>query len=177
MISHQLLSHDAGRPLQTVDGEIFRAHMLYGRFGLALEADHSVHLALQSYLEAIRQTHQLIVEVGVRTSCAACANQENGSCCFLGMEENFDHILMLINLLWGKDLPVERELPNQCLFLGRQGCKLLARYHFCVNYFCSDLKNRLQPMQWKILLTGVGAELSAGWEAEHILRHWLHQHA
>lgn len=160
-------------PAPTVQHEIFRAQLLCARFGLALGNDHSVHAALDDYLKAIRNTRGLMLDMGMQAGCGVCANKNSGSCCFHGMEDNFDYLLLLINLLWGQDVPVARELPGHCLFLSRHGCKLVARYHFCVNYFCADLKNLLRSAQWKVLLAAVGAELSAGWEAEHVVRHWL----
>ena len=173
MNDHQQ-SHTAGKPpVSTVEQEISRARMLFLGFGSVLGTDHCIQTALADYRQAIRTNRRLMRQMGVLRVCSCCARENDGGCCFHGMEEHVDRILLLINLLWGLQLPVERDLPDHCLFLGRQGCKLLARYHFCVNYFCSDLKNRLHCSRWKALQAGVGAELSAGWEAEHALLRWL----
>ena len=160
-------------PADILQREIYRAQTLCARFGSALGTDCDVQAALNGYREAISKTRGLMLDVGVEAGCRRCAEENNGSCCFHSMEEHIEHMLLLINLLWGEDLPGKREVPDHCWFLGRHGCKLFARYHFCVNYFCADLKSRLLPAQWKTLLATVGTELSAGWHAEHVLGRWL----
>ncbi len=72
-------------------------------------------------------------------TCSACAQDKAGSCCMQDVEEWYDPILLLINLLMGAKLPNFREIPGHCLFVGRNGCKLVAGYSFCVNYLCPRL--------------------------------------
>lgn len=150
--------------------------MLYSRFRHALCSDNKISAVLEGYERAIHNTSRLMFATGVTTGCTACAREAKGSCCFYGMEDNFDQVLLLINLLLGRGLPTAREVSRHCYFLGSQGCKLIARYHFCVNYFCAHLKSVMGPASFKIVLAGVGAELSAGWEAEQAVDYWLRGH-
>ena len=105
--------------------------------------------------------------------CSACARENPGSCCFQGVEEWYDRTLLFINLLMGCRIPRSRQFPGHCLFVGSRGCKLIARYSFCVNYLCPRLRRRLGPEGTAVLLAAAGDELGCGWELERALFQWL----
>lgn len=156
-----------------ISGEIFRARILYEKHGNRLLADHDVSRSLKTYRDAIARTGELMRQMGVHRQCSRCASEGSGSCCFPGIEEGYDHILLLINLLMGSSLPDVQEIPRSCLFVGPHGCKLLARYYYCVHFLCPGLHDVLEPLTVKILLRTVGEELHAGWETERAIRAWL----
>jgi hypothetical protein len=82
-------------------------------------------------------------------------------------------VLLLINLLFGVELPERREIPEGCFFVGEKGCRLLARHTFCVNYLCPVLIRSLERKEKRELATVSGEEILAGWELEKKLRPWL----
>jgi hypothetical protein len=127
---------------------------------------------LDRYDGAIENTQETMRQAGVADICGLCA-KETGSCCFQEVETWYDPMLLLINLLLDADLPRSRQIPGQCLFLGDKGCRLRARYAFCLNYFCPHLKIRLGSGAMNIMLAAVGQELAAGWELEQSLYRWL----
>jgi len=129
---------------------------------------------LQQYYTAIEHTQQVMRETGVTPACTLCATK-TGSCCFQEVETWYDTMLLLINLLLDADLPKSRTLPDQCAFNGAEGCRLRARYSFCLNYFCPGLRTQLGQGPIQAVLAAVGEELSAGWHLEQALYRWLKQ--
>ena len=61
------------------------------------------------------------------------------------MEDHYDGVLLLINLLLGVSIERERRDEQSCPFLGSTGCRLAARDHVCVNYLCLKIRDRLSP--------------------------------
>jgi len=159
--------------LTKIQKTIHKAEQLYSVYSKEILEDSRIILLLGQYQRAILQTKSHFRNSRVVEACSRCARTSEGSCCFEGMENNYDHILLLINLLMGVNLPHERELNNHCLFVGNKGCKLLARYYFCVNYFCPALENTLGEQKMNQLSTVIGNEIFAGWELEQALRNWL----
>jgi len=90
-----------------------------------------------------------------------------GSCCFEGVEDWYDPVLLLINLLLDVPLPSEREIPKACFFVGQSGCKLHGRYAFCVNFLCPKISAELKNGR---LHSATGEELLCGWELEKEIR-------
>ncbi len=153
--------------------EIFTARVLHEQYGSELLADPRVLEFLGKYRNAIEKTGEAMREMGVHRACASCAGKESGSCCFPGIEEGYDHVLLLINLLLGHCVPDAGEFPGSCMFVGDRGCKLFARYYFCVHFLCPGLHELLDPLTVKALLRLVGEELHTGWELEQVLRSWV----
>ncbi len=52
------------------------------------------------------------------------------------------------------------------------GCKLRARYYYCVHYLCPALQTTLKADAKEALVSAVGKELAAGWGIEQALREW-----
>jgi hypothetical protein len=146
---------------------------LFASYGSLVSSDRKLAALLESYRLAIRNTWASMEREKVTEACAACAARAPGSCCFYGVEEWYDPILLLINLLLEVQLPISREVPESCLFLGPRGCKLLARHSFCVNYLCPDLKALIRAVPMRRLGAIIGEELSCGWELERALHEFL----
>ena len=159
--------------LKKIQTRIYRAEQLYSEFSKEMLEDTRITLLLAEYQQAIYHTKSYFQNTEVVEACSRCAQTNEGSCCFEGMEDNYDHILLLINLLMGVKLPHEREVNDHCFFVGSKGCKLLARYYFCVNYFCPELENTMGEQKMNQLSTVIGNEIFAGWELEQALRNWL----
>jgi hypothetical protein len=108
-----------------------------------------------------------MAEEGVLKACSQCAQGPSGSCCFEGVEEWYDPVLLLSNLLLDVPLPSHREIPEACFFVGQGGCKLSGRHAFCVNFLCPKLSTGLKNGK---LLRTTGEELFCGWELEKEIR-------
>lgn len=161
---------DAKMPGETEDEAILRrietARRLHASLGHAISLDAHTTASLTAYGTAIQRTSSMMGEMNVGQLCARCAGLERGSCCFEEIGWEYDPSLLLVNLLLGCDPPEAREIPGSCFFLGENGCRLAARYHFCVNYLCPDLRDFLGDEGCGRLLTIVGEEIAAGWEIE-----------
>jgi hypothetical protein len=160
-----------------MEQEIRQARALYSVFGQRLMKERGIAQGIQAYQAAISETYARMADLGIIEACTQCATTRAGSCCFHGVEEWYDHVVLLINLLLGVELPETREMPGGCLFLGIQGCKLVARNAFCVNYLCPGLIDSLAEGKKKDLLSVSGKELFCGWELEKALHSRLHKPA
>ena len=147
---------------------IEKARTLYRRWGKEILIMPEMRKRLESYDDAIENTQKRIRQAGVVGSCGLCA-AKTGSCCFREVETWYDPVLLLINYLMDVDLPHSRAIRDQCLFLGNEGCRLRARYAFCLNYFCPQLKLEMGSVSLHATLAAVGHELAAGWELERAL--------
>lgn len=155
----------------TILRRVAAARELHGVLAGAKPFEHRTAAPIEAYGTAIRRTSSAMGEMNVVAFCSRCAMTERGSCCFEEIGQAYDLPLLLLNLLLGCELPRAREIPHGCFFLGPTGCTLTARYHFCVNYLCPDLRNALGREGSERLLRIVGSEIAAGWEAEkEILR-------
>ena len=152
---------------------IREANEFYVRFGETMLADARIMELLEKYRNAIAETQEKMKQSGVVRTCTICAVEEKGGCCFNGVEEWYDALLLFINLLMGVRLPDSREIPKGCLFVGENGCRLIARFHFCINYLCHKLKDRLDPSQRKKLMAVAGREILCGIELENTIRNIL----
>ena len=147
--------------------EINKAKAFQHAYGSVLREDQRVHELLEAYREAIARTTRAMAEEGVLKACSECAQGPSGSCCFEGVEDWYDPILLLINLLLDVPLPFQREIPKACFFVGQDGCKLRGRYAFCVNFLCPKLSKGIKNGR---LLRATGEELLSGWELEKEIR-------
>ena len=157
------------QPGDTLRKEIEKARLLFDAHGADLLSDGPIAALLSAYAELIEAGGRFMRESGVADACARCAAR-TGSCCFDGIEAGYDSVLLLVNLLLGCTLPCEREIPGGCHFAGEEGCKLVARYAFCLNYLCPDLAAKLGGQTKGELLRTIGAQLAKGWEVEAAIR-------
>jgi len=160
----------------TVRQEIEKALCLFQEYGTVILRDPVSASLLNRYKTSIHRSFIIMREVGVIGACLSCAGVHTSGCCFSGVEEWYDCILLLINLLLEKDLPLEAELFDSCHFVGKNGCKLTARHSFCVNFLCPNLLKTLTRDQNDALLKTIGRELQTGWEVERMLRRNLNNY-
>ncbi len=121
-------------------------HRLYGA---RLREDELVSRLLAELRAQVVTSRESMVGAGLVENCRACEEEEGGSCCGRGMEDHYDGVLLLINLML--DAVIEKEWRDQesCLFLGSAGCRLPARDHICVNYLCMKVGERISPPPWR----------------------------
>jgi hypothetical protein len=153
--------------------DLLAARSLFRRCALPLGHEASWDELLDRYCQAIAQTGKTMHYLGVAAACEQCALKDGGSCCFPGVEKKYDKVLLLINFLLGYPPPETAEIKGKCLFVGKQGCKLLARHYYCQRFLCDDLKTELGEEAIQHLTETVAQELAIGWEVEQTLRQWL----
>lgn len=151
--------------------KIESAYRLFNRIEQELRSDKEFSRLLKDYERSIELSQRIMRELKLDRDCAFCATQvPGGGCCGRGIEDWYDIYTLLLNLFLGTAIPTKRLDPNDCLFLGPSGCKLRARFHFCVNYLCPRITKRLNPQELLELTTQSGAELFLAWRLESILR-------
>ena len=160
-------------PYHAIERKIEAAKGLYEEFGEALLADGVVAPLLQAYLQRVASTWKEMERIGVTRICRRCALEDGGSCCGKGIENHFDAILLLINLLAGKELPESRRDPTGCWFLGEEGCTLAARHVLCVNYLCHRITGTLEQGKIQGLQAKILQESDAGFALEEAVKAWL----
>jgi hypothetical protein len=135
------------------------AEDLHRRLRHHLLQDAMVARLLRDLRNAIRDSRHEMVRAGIVDACADCEKTEGGSCCGAGLENHYSGLLLLINLLLDVSLPKKRHDPASCFFLGREGCRLLARHVLCVNYLCKKLTEQIDPLKIRALREKEGVEL------------------
>ena len=101
--------------------EIIKAKTFYERYGVEILNDNGLMMLMQNYRKAIVGSHELIKEMGIRKRCTTCADNEKAeSCCFQGVEEWYDHILLLMNLMLGFEITTYHDILGGCLFVGKK---------------------------------------------------------
>jgi hypothetical protein len=157
----------------TLGKKLSDAERLFALYGEELSRDVEILSLLAGYREANDTTGEMTRRCGVVEACTACAKEGPGSCCFSGIEDGYDAILLLINLLLGCELPKAPVISGSCFFVGEHGCRLAARYYFCLHYLCPALQEKLGASRTEELCRVVGDELSAGWKVEMAIRRRL----
>ena len=158
----------------TIFEKIEKAKRLYEQHGKGLICDSSLMTMLDKYKNEILNSKKMMVELDIVKDCAFCdANTPGGSCCGAGIEDWYDEILLLINLLMGCKIPEQRRSEKDCLFLGEKGCLLLARNYFCINYLCSRIWKRLGSKKLAKMQAQSGKEIDLSWKIMEIINRAL----
>ncbi len=156
-----------------IEKDIYRAKTRFALYGQEISADEYFQKLIAEYRQAIQNTQQLMRELSLVALCSNCAAEEHGSCCAEEVENWYDDWLFFINLLMGATVDNVREAQGHCLFVGANGCKLVARHSFCVNFLCPEIVRALEASEKQKLLAISGKELFAGWTLEQQLRKWF----
>jgi hypothetical protein len=135
------------------------AENCYKAMKARLLGDEKIADLLLRYRKAAVLSHGEMNRAGVVNECKDCEEREGGSCCGDGLEDRYNGILLLINLLLDKKLPEQRHDKMSCYFLGQGGCLLLARHVICVNYVCHKITEKIDPAKLALLREKEGNEL------------------
>lgn len=144
----------------SIHDKICQARSLEGNRGEALRCDATVQRLMKRLEANLGASFQAMIDVGIVSACKRCDEEEGGSCCGAGIENHYSETLLLLNLLFGIDLPSERRWENSCFFLGERGCGLKVRHVLCVNYLCQAIQQALDPVDRNRLQEAVGEELT-----------------
>ncbi len=169
-MQEQKLLIGPGHPMEE---KIKNARMLYELHGAGLLAEPHISSLLQEYREAVNQSWQAMDRHGVVEQCTDCAVNDGGSCCGKGIEEKFDSVLLLINLLLETEIPGERSDETGCWFLGERGCLLVARHVICINYMCKRLYEELDTSDIHAVQQAMGVETDLVFMLEQRIKAWL----
>ena len=140
-----------------------------------LMAEEGPRLASTGLLQEVSRLVSLAEELESRMSepnrvCAACGARPDGGCCSQAIADEADAILLLLNLIAGLKLdkpPAGTSLA--CPFLGQDGCRLLFKPIFCLNYDCARLKGGCDPEQFARYQRQRALLLQGQWRLECLL--------
>jgi len=124
--------------------EVRLAYHLHKIFSHTLLQDEKLRTLLMQLDQNIEATQKQMVAAGIVKECADCAVNGDGTCCGKRTGYKYDSIILLINLLLGKTIPLQSQDPHACYFLTQEGCILRARHVICVNFVCPRLRNNIQ---------------------------------
>ncbi len=149
------------------------ARLVYDACGNELLKEPVVKSLLSTYQKSIKNNWKVMEDTGVVAECTKCALQDGGSCCGSGIENKFDVVNLLVNLLLGTKLPSEPWDPTGCWFLGEKGCTIIARHVICVNFMCRRLYDALSPEKVKAVQEAMQQETENAFMLEEYIKAWL----
>jgi hypothetical protein len=143
----------------SIEDKIAWAYRALGEHGSALREDQTVVRLLDQLRAESQASRQAMAATGVVAVCRHCDEWDGGSCCGAGIEDRYDGITLLINLLLGVSLPTRRQRDGGCFFLGPAGCALQARDVICINFMCREVVDAVGDQALAQLRDVEGAEL------------------
>jgi len=161
---------------RSIEEKIAWAETCYQEIGGLFLRDENSVILLNRLEKAVRASRTEMALAGVEDECRACEEREGGSCCGAGLENKYDATLLFINLLLGIQLPKQRSDPSSCLFLGPDGCLLIARQVICVNYLCKKIENHINPSKITVLREKEGVELECLFILHECIKKELRDH-
>ena len=153
---------------------INEAEIIYNKLSPYLSQDNFFIQNLKKYEAEIEKSFKLMNKLELPRLCGYCATKiPGGGCCGEQIATWYDPILLSLNLFMGLRLQTKSYYDNSCIFLGRDGCTLKARYHFCVNYLCSRIYQALDEKDLQLLRSQYGKELFSSWQLEIFIKNLL----
>ncbi len=137
------------------------ARACHEEIGQQLRDDPRVAELLDQLAGAMVGTSTARDSSGVALRCLRCHQEEGGTCCGSGIDDHFDSMLLLVNLLLGSRLPPRRANPKDCRFLGPDGCTMQTRQVLCLNYLCSGAERSVSASGLASLRDMEGIEIMA----------------
>ncbi|HEC31363.1 MAG TPA: hypothetical protein ENI41_02610 [Deltaproteobacteria bacterium] len=160
------------RNLKITD-KISLARDLFGIAGTTLMNDKHIRGLLAEVIEKARTSRQVMQELRINELCRQCDEEEGGSCCGAGIENRYDAVLLLLNLLAGVNLPASRFDEKSCYFLGPEGCVLKIRHTLCVNFLCDKIEENLSLEELVRLQEVIGEEIDLTFVLYEAVRKFL----
>ncbi len=154
----------------SIEEKIGEARALYEAWSDRLYRDAGICELLGRLERNIRASTEAMRAFRVGQACKWCEEEEGGSCCGAGIENHYDPLQLLINLLLHVRLPDRKKYPDSCHFLEADGCCLKARHVLCVNYLCLKLQQALSRDDMNTLQAIVGEELDTGFALHEAVR-------
>ncbi|NSW85513.1 MAG: hypothetical protein HPY84_04230 [Syntrophobacteraceae bacterium] len=158
---------------ESIQEKILEAHRIFRSWGNDLMGDRSIALLLQTLKGQILDSRKAMFDLGIVATCTHCDEEEGGSCCGAGIENRYNTVLLLMNLLLGVHLPAERLLPGGCFFLGRHGCVLEVRHILCINYLCLRIQREMPPDKMAALQDVTGREMDSVFTVHEAIKKFM----
>ena len=146
-----------------------QAHELFREMGPVLAEMPQVKEKLAGLRALSAALHRQMAAMTMFSLCAVCGRKKGGGCCSAYMANETDAVLLLINLLLGVEVRKQRDDSFECCYLGEQGCTLLVKPMFCLNYNCRQILTGNEPEVLAGLEKAASAVLREQYALEQIL--------
>jgi hypothetical protein len=182
-LSEQNLDRLMMRPTECCDerysiqDKIGLAQDLYANWGDVLLTDPHIKDLLEKLDGSIGASRKVMLDLHIVETCKRCDEEEGGSCCGAGMENKFDTVLLLINLLLGVSLPTHHCRRESCYLLSDRGCLLKVRLVLCVDFLCHKIINALRRDELIRLQQISGDELVTGFMLYDAIKKFMRKSA
>ncbi len=123
----------------SVHERLLVAREIFSSFGDRLLKREDVSLSLNSLCRSIDTLSVQMSAMKMGEICTSCAEGKGGGCCSLYMAGETDVVQLLMNMLAGVDIEIQRDDGEECCYLGRKGCVFLFKPIFCLNYNCKKI--------------------------------------
>lgn len=149
------------------------AHRLFQENGEALRALPPVRdgLAVLEQQAQLLQARMALLDLA--PLCSGCALRQGGGCCSLFMADENDAVLLLINLLAGYPVVIQKDDGFECYLLGPVGCSLRFKPMFCLNYNCQAIKTNTDGVLLAAYLAVSAQLLQSQWRLETLILTYL----
>ena len=180
-LSEQNREHLMMRPTECFDhglsiqDKIKSAQNLYLLWKDTLRKQSHINTLLADLERCIRISRKSMLEFRIVEICKRCDEKEGGSCCGAGMENKFDTLLLLLNLLLGVTLQEHHSRKDSCYLLTDKGCILKVRLVLSVDFLCDKILNALRVEELLSLQKISGEELVAGFRLYDAIKQFMRQ--
>jgi len=149
------------------------ALQLHDLYGVELKKDGRLAGQLEQLRELAMAMKKQMAGMEMFQLCSQCGSRPEGGCCSIYMANENDAIQLLINLLLDGDVAFQRNDGFECYFLGKEGCSLICKPFFCLNYNCRKILERARKQELMALEKTTGALLQAQYGTEMMILEWL----
>ena len=157
----------------SIEDKIKMARDLYCSWREHLKREPQIVDLLGKLEGSLDNSRKAMLELGIVETCKHCDEKEGGSCCGAGLENKFDSLLLLMNLLLGVSLPERHHRPDSCYLLRDKGCVLKVRLVLCVDYLCPKIMGALSHDEVVRLQNISGDELLTGFKLYDALKRFM----
>ena len=165
---HRLFHSDFKTKLRT-------AHQLHQQNGEALLALPLVRQGLATLEHQAQLLQEQMASLNLASLCSNCALKSGGGCCSLYMTDENDAVLLLINLLAGYPVAIQKDDGFECYLLGPRGCILRFKPIFCLNYNCHAIKIHTDAAILSSYLAASAQLLQSQWQMETLILTFLRE--
>lgn len=153
--------------------KLILAHQLHQQDGEALHALPLIRQGLATMERQVQLLAEQMASLDLGPLCSRCALKSGGGCCSLYMADENDAVLLLINLLAGCRLDIQKDDGFECYFLGPLGCVLRFKPMFCLNYNCHAITVHIDGAILSSYMTASAQLLQSQWQVEILILAYL----
>lgn len=132
------------------------ARQIYTQWGQQMLAQADIQQSLSRLELLSKKLHTTMSELVMFSLCVECGSRPDGGCCSAFMAGETDAIQLVLNLLFGKQVEVQRQDDKECCYLGPEGCIFALKPFFCLNYNCQQILNDNKAAKLQAYLTATG---------------------